>query len=292
MNFLKSIKTQKNMKHLFVLLIACLLSSSLAAQIPKLISYQGLLTNSSGQVLTDGSYNITVKIFDAATGGGELWSEDHTVSTTNGLFSLALGSNTALDLAFDQAYFVSTTINGAELLPRSALTASPYAFKAISTEAPRLRAINISPGMISDGQLLFGATRGSIGNFRYPCIDLQEGVFQAFTFQVPLPSDYANQELTLRILYTSTTTSGDFKCDIAMRGTAIGGDLSRAPGGAKLLPAPALANDLVEETITNIIDLDSRIVSVLFSRFGEDTAEDTSTGNLRIVGIVLEYLEE
>ncbi|GAB5555550.1 MAG: hypothetical protein Sapg2KO_51410 [Saprospiraceae bacterium] len=271
------------------------MSSALAAQIPKLISYQGLLTTSSGQVLTDGNYNITVKIFDAATGGGELWSEDHTVSTTNGLFSLALGSNTALDLAFDQAYFVSTTINGAELLPRSALTASPYAFKAISTEAPKLRSINISPGMISDDHLLFGASRGNIGNFRYPCIDLAEGAFQAFTFHVPLPSDYANQELTLRILYTSTTTSGDFKCDIAMRGTAIGGDLSRAPGGAKLLPAPAIANDLVEETLTfsagtNVFDLDSRITSVLFSRFPDD-AEDTSSGNLRIVGMVLEYLE-
>lgn len=134
-NFLKNIKTEKNMKHLLVLLIACLLSSSLAAQIPKLISYQGLLTNSSGQVLTDGNYNITVKIFDAAT------------------------------------------------------------------------------------------------------------------------------------------------------------------GGAELLPAPAIANDLVEVTKTysagnNVFDLDSRIMSVLFSRFGEDTAEDTSSGNIRIVGIVLEYLEE
>lgn len=109
-----------------------LFSYSLEAQIPKLVSYQGFLTNTSGAALVDGNYNITVKIFDAQSGGNELWSENHSVSLMNGYFSVALGSNNTLNLAFDRAYFVSTTVDGNELLPRTAMTASPYALNAPS----------------------------------------------------------------------------------------------------------------------------------------------------------------
>ncbi|MEL7123722.1 MAG: hypothetical protein AAFO07_30040, partial [Bacteroidota bacterium] len=114
-----------------ILLFAFLFTQTfLLAQIPKLISYQGILTDNQGQVLADGNYTVTVKIFDAATGGSELWSENHSVNLVSGLFNIALGSNTDLNLAFNQPYFISTTINGTELLPRSAMTASPYALNA------------------------------------------------------------------------------------------------------------------------------------------------------------------
>ncbi len=102
------------------------------AQIPKLISYQGLLTDNNGAVLADGNYNVTVKIFDAQTGGSELWSENHSINVNNGLFQVALGSNTALNLPFDNPYFVSTTVNGTELLPRMPMTSSPYALNTPS----------------------------------------------------------------------------------------------------------------------------------------------------------------
>lgn len=111
----------------FLLAIALLCSGLTMAQIPKLISYQGLLTDNNGAVLADGNYNVTVKIFDAQTGGSELWSENHSINVTNGLFQVALGSNTALNIPFDNPYFVSTTVNGTELLPRMPMTASPYA---------------------------------------------------------------------------------------------------------------------------------------------------------------------
>ncbi|GAB5554336.1 MAG: hypothetical protein Sapg2KO_39270 [Saprospiraceae bacterium] len=120
----------KFIKTLLAISFFILLSTSLQAQIPKLISYQGFLTNTSGEVLDNGAYNITVKIFDAETGGTELWSENHSVSLIGGLFNVALGSNTPLNLSFDRPYFVSTTVDGTELLPRTAMTASPYALNA------------------------------------------------------------------------------------------------------------------------------------------------------------------
>ena len=118
---MQGIKLQRSTVLIFFLFT----TSALCAQIPKLISYQGILTDNNGQVLTDGNYTITVKIFDALTGGNELWSEDHSITLFSGLFNIALGSNTDLDLPFNQPYYISTTVDGTELLPRSAITASP-----------------------------------------------------------------------------------------------------------------------------------------------------------------------
>ncbi|GAB5555100.1 MAG: hypothetical protein Sapg2KO_46910 [Saprospiraceae bacterium] len=111
------------------------MSSAAIAQIPQLISYQGFLTDND-RAVADGDYSITVKIFDAATDGNELWTETLTVSTINGLFATSLGAVTPFNLPFDQAYFLSTTFDGTELLPRTAMTASPYAFNSIQAGNP------------------------------------------------------------------------------------------------------------------------------------------------------------
>lgn len=126
-------KTNAKLKMVLNVSLAFIFSIQLSAQIPKLISYQGVLTDNSGVALANGSYNVTIKIFDALTGGTELWSEDHTVNLNNGLFSIALGSNTALNLPFDKPYYVSTTVDNTELLPRTPMTASPYALNASSS---------------------------------------------------------------------------------------------------------------------------------------------------------------
>lgn len=162
------------------LVVTLLFSSHLMAQIPKLISYQGVLTDNTGTALSDGSYDITVKIFDVSTGGTELWSEDHTVNLINGLFNIALGSNTALNLPFDKAYYVSTTVNNTELLPRSMMTASPYALNAPSNGGGNNNsgnpfALDNEDGTKSD--VVFVDFMGQVGIGDHP------GVFpEAFTY--------------------------------------------------------------------------------------------------------------
>ena len=123
------------MKSTILIVLSLSFGLTAIAQIPKLISYQGFLTD-NGQAVADDSYNIVVKIFDGQVAGNELWSESLMVSTVNGLFSTVLGVNTPLDLPFDQAYFLSTEFSGTALLPRTAMTASPYAFNAIQAGNP------------------------------------------------------------------------------------------------------------------------------------------------------------
>lgn len=69
-----------------------LLASTLAENdVPKIVNYQGYLTDGSGPV--SGTVSIEFRIFDASSGGSQIWSETHpTVTVSNGYFSVYLGS--------------------------------------------------------------------------------------------------------------------------------------------------------------------------------------------------------
>lgn len=102
-------------------------------QIPQTISYQGVLTDADGGVVLDGNYTLTFKLYDAATGGTELWSETQTVDISNGVFNVILGSSTPLTLSFDFPYWLGVTVGqDPELAPRIELTASAYSLNTRS----------------------------------------------------------------------------------------------------------------------------------------------------------------
>ena len=113
------------------MLILFLAPSEARAQVPQTLSYQGVLTNANGNVVADGDYTLTVTLYDAATDGTALWTETQTTTVAGGIFSVILGSSTALELPFDQPYWLGVALGqDPELTPRLALTAAPYSLSA------------------------------------------------------------------------------------------------------------------------------------------------------------------
>lgn len=102
-----------------------------SAQIPEIISYQGLLNDNNGTPLT-GNYDLTVRIYNQESAGSHLWEETHAgVPVNNGLFNVLLGSVNPLTVAFDEPYYMGLSINGAdELTPRLPFTSVATAFRA------------------------------------------------------------------------------------------------------------------------------------------------------------------
>jgi len=88
-----------------------------------------MLGDLTGSQVPDGTYTITVQLYDTPSGASALWSETHTTSVNNGLFAITLGSVTPFgSLAFDRPFWLGVSVNGGtELSPRTALTSSPYA---------------------------------------------------------------------------------------------------------------------------------------------------------------------
>lgn len=108
---------------------------------PQTLGYQGFLTSAAGVPVTSPpAVSMTFSLFAAPAGGSPLWRESQAVTVSNGAFSVVLGTGTLLagaplgSLAFDVPYFLEVTAGGDTLLPRRELTASPYAFRALSLE--------------------------------------------------------------------------------------------------------------------------------------------------------------
>ncbi len=105
------------------------------AQVPQRMMYQGKLTDASG-IGESGSFSITFVIFNAEGGPDSLWAENHpTVDIERGLFAVLLGETTALDIPFDEPYWLEIRIDGTPVSPRARLTTSPYAFRALIADS-------------------------------------------------------------------------------------------------------------------------------------------------------------
>jgi hypothetical protein len=128
------------MKRFLYLLL--LVSFNLRAQIPQTLSYQGLLTTSTGPnaglPIADGSYSVTFNFYTDPTAGTRIDFRTINVTTFQGLFATVIGSGVAPNQPLNlnpplgsTQYYIGLQVNGeAELLPRVALTAVPYAFTA------------------------------------------------------------------------------------------------------------------------------------------------------------------
>lgn len=145
----------KRILFLLSTLIVIHFSTSLMAQIPRVINYQGMLLDSDGQPVPERDYKITFNLYD--DGDNLLWSEVHTnVYIGGGMFHVLLGTVNPLDIPFDIPYFLGIQVgNDPELQPRMMLTSAAYSFntdKVGGISASRLPEPNTLYPLGNDGK--------------------------------------------------------------------------------------------------------------------------------------------
>lgn len=111
-------------------------------------SVQGVLRDPLGKTVEDGSYSITLKLYDQNIGGTALWTEvQGSVGTSHGVFSIELGSVTSLsDIPFDTDYWLGITVESdPEMSPRLKILKSPYAMSVYGSanEFPSLGNVGV-----------------------------------------------------------------------------------------------------------------------------------------------------
>lgn len=128
---------------LVVGVLACLTSSAWA--IPRLINYQGMLTDSEGVPL-EGTFTMRFCLYDEETKGKQLWNppegEMQTVSISQGVFNVQLGSVVPLkeeafagDTVYLEIHIYNPHTSLWEVLsPRQRITAVVYAIRASDAE--------------------------------------------------------------------------------------------------------------------------------------------------------------
>ncbi len=149
------------------------------------VNFQGRLTDSNGNVVPDGTYNIEFKLMSVSTGGDVtqgscttscVWLESRTgankVTVSRGLFSVQLGSVTAISsVNWNQELYLSVRVGGTaatptwdpEMSPRHQLGMAPTAaFAGLADNANNLNgqaasyyqnASNLNAGTLADARL-------------------------------------------------------------------------------------------------------------------------------------------
>jgi hypothetical protein len=120
--------------------IIMLLAVVANAQVPRVISYQGVLTASPGGSPINGMRNLGFALYESEDDfATPIWTETHLgVHVQHGVFAVYLGSATPFpsSVDFSKQYWLGISIDGgAELTPRFHLTASPYAMNIPSMGA-------------------------------------------------------------------------------------------------------------------------------------------------------------
>jgi hypothetical protein len=101
---------------------------------PKLINYQGYLTDTNGVPVNNPSVSVDFAIYDAASSGNQLWSEaQSSVMVSKGIFNVLLGSITPIpDTVFTKAEsrWLQLAVAGQIMNPRTRIVATAYAYTA------------------------------------------------------------------------------------------------------------------------------------------------------------------
>ena len=123
---------------MFLLVIASLMSgmflATSQAAVPKILNYQGTLSDSSGKAVNS-SVSMTFNIYKEETGGIALWTETQTVSVANGFYAVVLGNTNSIGLPFDTQYYLGVKVGtDTEMTPRNKLATLPYAFRAATAD--------------------------------------------------------------------------------------------------------------------------------------------------------------
>ncbi len=144
------------------------LTTAVYASAPKLINFQGILRTPADTVVSDGSYSVTFTIYEVPAGGTALWTETQSVTTTDGLFAVLLGtSNPVPDSVFkgsDRWLGIAVFPDG-EMPARQQLVSVGYAYRVNSVDSASggtiTSKVSIGPGHTNTGNHAFVAGVGN-----------------------------------------------------------------------------------------------------------------------------------
>ncbi|MDE2292383.1 MAG: hypothetical protein KGL53_09895 [Elusimicrobia bacterium] len=114
-------------------LLAAAWAAPARAATPNAVNFQGRLADPrTGNPVAGPTAAVTFSVYDAASAGTLLWSEDQTVNVDHGEFEARLGSVVPLSSAVFSAAgrWLEVTADGETLSPREPFASSPYALRA------------------------------------------------------------------------------------------------------------------------------------------------------------------
>jgi hypothetical protein len=187
------------------------------APAPAVISFQGRLTNPAGSPVADGSFTVTVSLWDAATGGNQKWSQTLSdVSVRNGVFSALLTTDTAGLFNGANLWLQVAVAGDPAMTPRQQIASVPFALKANTVPdaaigSGQLASDIASLNKVSGGAMNVVSNRVGIGtNAPGQKLEIANG---AIRFSNPATTGAKTYDLNYQPAATGPTVPGYFFVD-------------------------------------------------------------------------------
>jgi len=101
--------------------------------VPEHMNVQGYVMTSSGDTVS-GSHTMDFRLFDASSGGNQLWSTSRSVTFTAGLFSEVLDIPASNFLAGNQRW-LELAVESQTLSPRVEVTSAAFAYRSVKSDS-------------------------------------------------------------------------------------------------------------------------------------------------------------
>src|SRR5438034_4051677 len=199
---------------LIILAVGCRESLLHAQQAPRLLPFQGRLTDQNGVAVSNGVKLVQFKIYDVPTGGSPIWAgELHRTTVNGGLVNVMLGSKTPLSgVDFDKQLYLELTVDvsGPTGQPDNAITAADPPMLPRQVILPVIFAKESADSRLLDGydwSALFGTNNPARGTLLDSKI--RDGSINATKIQpgTITASQIAPQAITANLIGNGTITS-------------------------------------------------------------------------------------
>ncbi len=233
------------------LLLAILLPLT-ASAVPLELNHQGRLMDITGTPL-DGQHDLTLRIYEAPSGGTHVWEETHTNAEFDaGYFNVALGSQTSLTEALfdaDDLWLALVVDTGAELPTRLPLNSVPFAIRAGNANT----ATTADTALSVDWANVTGAPTSPLSGLSCSTDDVPTWSGAAWVCGNPLPIDAS--DITTGIISRDRLPVGTGTTDVA--GGIHTHDGDAITGGvidAAYLPVGDLSGEVAAGDHTHTLD--------------------------------------
>lgn len=239
-----------------------------AISIPRMLSYQGKLSDSLGNPVPDGNYQLTFRLFTQESGGTPFWEETQTIRVINGCFSALLGALSPLTSIPDAGvlYLGMAVQSENELSPRLRIVSAAYAYIAARADTANYAFAGVNSEKtwergIPDSVLftvnLLGVARGKANNMLY--------------------GDYRCTHTNLGVACTTGTPNQDYAyCGVA------GGLVNKATGVAAFVGG-GYGNDAVADYAT-VAGGDANTASGSYAAIGGGSGNSATASRATVAG--------
>jgi hypothetical protein len=188
--------------------LAMIMLIGLASHAGELVTYQGRLTDETGEPVSNGNYALTFSLWDDSAAGTMQWSETHaSVPVTDGLFSVNLGKDGSLDAAIfeTEPLFLQIRLGLSEVIePRTRLTSAPTAVAAKKVAGDLQTGDGYLNLNSAAGEIAFSMTTGEKGQADFRMYNINPGYLEQMNLSMST-DDYGGH---LRLYPTGEIQTG------------------------------------------------------------------------------------